>query len=78
MLTPYISKAVAQHYEAREQAIEKLVELYFEGYSMNDREVFIEVLSNYGLTNDGFIPEENYIIQEVEKRIQEKKRKWWF
>ena len=78
MLTPYISKAVAQHYEARDQAIDKLVELYFEGISIDDREMFIEVLSNYGLIEDGFIPEEEYIIQEVGKKIKKKKGAYWF
>jgi hypothetical protein len=63
------SFAIAQHYEARDLAIKRLVDLYFDDYDISDRRVFNAVLNHYGLIDDGFESEEDYIIQKVEELI---------
>jgi hypothetical protein len=61
--------AIAEHYEARDLAVRKLIEMYHDGYDISDREIFNSVLARYGLLEDGFCSEEEYIIQEVGRRI---------
>ena len=63
---------IGQHYEARDQAIRKLVDMYFDDYDIEDREIFESVLDRYGLLDDGFESEEEYIIQEVSRQIAQR------
>jgi hypothetical protein len=62
--------AIAEHYEARDLAIRKLIDLHNDDYDISDREIFNSVLARYGLLEDGFCSEEDYIIQEVGRRIK--------
>jgi hypothetical protein len=61
---------IAQHYEARDLAIKRLVSMYEDDYDIADREVFNSVLETYGLLNDGFESEEEYIVKEVGRRLR--------
>ena len=65
-----MSMAIAEHYEARDLAIRKLIDLHNDDYDISDRELFNSVLARYGLLEDGFCSEEDYIIQEVGRRIK--------
>jgi hypothetical protein len=65
-----MSRAIAEHYEARDLAIRKLIDLYNDDYDISDRELFNAVLERHGLLEDGFCSEEDYIMQEVERRIR--------
>lgn len=65
-----IEMAVKEHYEARELAIKKLVDMYNDDYDIEDRKIFNAVLDRYGLLEDGFSSEEEYIIKEVARRIR--------
>lgn len=65
----YCNFAIAQHYEARDAAIEHLVRAYNEGVDIGDRATFNAILDEHNLRNDGFCSEESYIIKEVSKRI---------
>ena len=62
-----MSFAIGEHYEARDAAIRKLVELYHSGYDLNDNDLFYSVLSRYGILEDGFtnIKEIEYITKKV-------------
>lgn len=64
-----IPVAYKQHIEARDLAIERLISLYRSGIDINDKEIFNATLARYGLRRDGFESEEQYIIQEVLRRI---------
>ena len=64
------SFTIGQHYEARDLAIRRLVEMYFDDFDINDRRIFNAVLNEYGLLDDGFCSEEEYIIREVNKQIK--------
>lgn len=63
---------IGQHYEARDLAIRKLVDLYYDDYDIEDEELFNATLARYGLLEDGFCSEENYIIQEVGRIIRKR------
>lgn len=63
------SFATGQHYEALDLAIEQLVALYKNGYDIEDEDLFNTTLARYGLLNNGFCSEEDYIVEEVVKRI---------
>lgn len=65
-----LNTAIAQHYEARDRAIECLVSLYKEGYDIEDIALFNSVLERHGLRKDGFDSETEYIITEVTRRIR--------
>ena len=65
-----LSMAIAQHYEVRELAIEHLIALYKEGYDIEDPVLFNAALRRYGLLEDGFNSETEYIITEVARRIK--------
>lgn len=65
-----INFAVMQHYENVEKAIKYLIDLYYDDVDIEDLEVFNAVLKRYGLYEDGFESEVEYIIQEVTKRIK--------
>lgn len=62
---------IGQHYEARDLAIRKLIDMYFDDYDIEDRDIFESVLHRYGLLDDGFESEEEFIIQEVRRRIKQ-------
>ena len=64
-----MSMAIAEHYEARDLAVRKLIEMHNDGYDISNREIFNSVLARYGLLEDGFCSEEEYIIQAVGRRI---------
>lgn len=65
-----MSMAIAEHYKAHDLAIKKLIDLYNDDYDISDRELFNAVLERYGLLEDGFCSEEDYIMQEIERRIR--------
>lgn len=64
-----INPAIAEHYQARDLAIRKLIDMYNDDYDITDRDIFNSVLVRYGLLNDGFCSEEKYIIEAVRKEI---------
>ena len=64
-----IPLAYKNHVEARDLAINRLVDMYFDDYDITNREIFNATLARYGLIKDGFCLEEDYIIQEVTKKI---------
>ena len=61
---------IGQHYEARDLAIKKLIDMYNDDYDITDKKIIHEVLERYGLIDDGFESEEEYIIQEAMRRIR--------
>ena len=61
--------AIAQHYSSVDLAIRKLVDLYQDDYDITEPALINSVLARYGLLNDGFCSEKEYILQEVAKRI---------
>ena len=63
------SFAIAQHYEARDLAIKRLIEMYHDDIDIADPQIFYAVLKNYNLPDDGFLEELDYIINEVERGI---------
>ena len=67
-----IPMAYQQHIEARDLAINRLVDMYFDDYDITNREIFNATLARYGLIKDGFCSEEGYIIQEVVKKINKR------
>ena len=60
-----MSMAIAEHYQARDLAIRNLIDLHEAGYDIADRDTFNSVLARYGLLDDGFSSEEDYIIKEI-------------
>ena len=62
--------AIAEHYQARDLAVRKLIDMYYDDYDITDRELFNSVLARYGLLEDGFCSEEEYIINAVNMRIR--------
>ena len=65
------SFAIAQHYQARDMVIRRLVDLHKDDFDINDNDLFYSVLDQYGLLEDGFALETDidYIVKEVNKRI---------
>lgn len=65
------SFAIEQHYEARDLAIKRLVDLHNDDFDINDNDLFYSVLDQYGLLEDGFALETDidYIVKEVNRRI---------
>lgn len=64
-----INAAVAEHYEARDLAIRKLVSMYEDDYDIEDPEVLESVMARYGLLNDGFESEARYILLKVKETL---------
>jgi len=64
--------AIAQHYENVEKAINYLVDLYYDDVDIADKKIFDEVMKQYGLLDDGFESEQEYIIQQVSKKINQR------
>lgn len=67
--TNAISAAIAEHYQARDLAIRKLIDMHNDDYDITDEKIFYKTLEWYGLLDDGFSSEEDYIRKEVSKRI---------
>ena len=65
-----VNPAIAEHYQARDLAIRKLIEMHRDGYDITNRDIFNSVLARYGLLNDGFCSEEKYIIEAIRKGIK--------
>jgi hypothetical protein len=65
------SFAIAQHYEARDAVVKRLVDLHNDDFDINDKKLFFNILDSYGLLDDGFEIDADidYIIKEVNKRI---------
>ena len=61
--------AIAEHYQNVDNAIAYLVDLWKDDVDIGDREIFNKVMARYGLNDDGFESEHEYIIQEVARRI---------
>lgn len=66
---PAMNFAIAQHYEDLDGVINYLVDLFNDDIDPFDTVVFDRVMHHYGLDDDGFESEIDYIIQEVSKRI---------
>ena len=64
-----VTCAIFQHHENVDSAIDCLIDLYHDGVDIGDRKIFNAVMERYGLLDDGFCSEEEYIIKEVRKRI---------
>ena len=60
---------IAEHYQARDLAIRKLIDMYYDDYDIEDEDLFNSVLARYGLLNDGFESEKEYIIKAIQRRI---------
>ena len=65
-----LNLAIAEHHEAVDLAIKRLIDMHNDDYDIGDRDIFNSVLASYGLLEDGFCSEEEHIIQEVRKRIR--------
>jgi 2-hydroxychromene-2-carboxylate isomerase len=61
--------AIAQHFENVDSAINYLVGLYKDDVDITDKKVFNKVMRRYGLNDDGFESERDYIMSEVKRRI---------
>ena len=61
--------AIAQHYNNVDNAISYLVDLWNDDVDITDAAIFENVLRRYGLLDDGFESEAEYIAQEVQRRI---------
>lgn len=64
-----LSMAITEHYQARDLAIRKLIDMYYDDYDIEDEDLFNSVLARYGLLNDGFESEKEYIIKTIQRRI---------
>ena len=65
-----IDFAIAEHYKNVEGAINYLVGLYEDDVDISNPFIIDRVLASYGLDDDGFESEREYIIKEVNKRIR--------
>jgi len=65
-----LNMAIAEHYEKVENAINYLVDLYYDDYDITNPLIFNQVMTRYGLDDDGFESEREHIMQEVERRIK--------
>jgi 2-hydroxychromene-2-carboxylate isomerase len=64
-----LNMAIAQHFENVDSAINYLVGLYKDDVDITDKNVFNKVMRRYGLNDDGFESERDYIMSEVKRRI---------
>lgn len=65
-----LNMAIAEHYEARDRAIKRLISLHKEGLDIENEEILERVLASCGLRADGFLSEKDSILQEVKRRIR--------
>lgn len=63
------SYAIGQHYEARDLAIERLVEMHYDDFNITDPKILKSVLKMYGLSSNGFCSEASSILQEAKRRV---------
>lgn len=63
------SMAIAEHYQARDLAIRRLVDLHNDNFDITDPQLLKSVFARYGLLHDGFNSEMDYVMKEVERRI---------
>jgi 2-hydroxychromene-2-carboxylate isomerase len=61
--------AIAEHYENVDNAIAYLSDLYNDDVDIFDAEVFNAVMKRYGLLDDGFESEQEYIIKQLKERL---------
>ena len=61
--------AIAQHFENVDSAINYLVGLHKDDVDIMDKKTFNAVMKRYGLNDDGFESERDYIMSEVKRRI---------
>ena len=64
-----LNMAIAQHFENVDSAINYLVGLHKDDVDITDKNVFNKVMRRYGLNDDGFESERDYIMSEVKRRI---------
>jgi hypothetical protein len=64
-----INPAIAEHYQARDLAIRKLIDMHNDDYDISDEKIFYSVLERYGLLGDGFESEVDYIVEAVMAKI---------
>lgn len=69
MINPIMETALKEHYEARDRAIERLVQLKNDDFNIEDEVIIDSIMERYGLTHDGFPSEKQYILQEALKRV---------
>lgn len=62
--------AIAQHYQNVDNAIAYLTDLYKDDVDITERRVFNAVMKRYGLLDDGFESEQEYIKEEVKRRLK--------
>ena len=62
--------AIAQHYQNVDNAIAYLTDLYNDDVDITDIRVFNSVMQRYGLLDDGFESEQEYIKEEIKRRIK--------
>ena len=65
----YMNYAIAQHYQARDAAIRRLISLLNSGYDI-DEWTLSKVCRECGLTGDGFESEREYIIQALKREVK--------
>ena len=66
--TPF-NMAIAQHYENVDNAIAYLIDLWRDDVDITDERVFLKVMARYGLNDDGFESEHEFIKSEIKRRI---------
>jgi hypothetical protein len=64
-----MSMAIAEHYQARDLAIKRLVDLHNDNFDITDQQLLKSVFARYGLLQDGFESEIEYVLREVERRV---------
>lgn len=65
-----LNMAIAEHYGNVDNAINYLIGLYYDDCDITNSILFNQVMARYGLNDDGFESEREYIMQEVKRRIQ--------
>ena len=61
--------ACMQHYRAVDKAADRIVELYNQGYDVEDAKLFHLICAEFGLGKDGF-DYEREVIEAVKRRIR--------
>ena len=61
--------AIAQHYQNVDNAIAYLIDLWRDDVDITDERVFLKVMARYGLNDDGFESEHDYIKSEIQRRL---------
>lgn len=65
-----LNMAIAEHYEKVDNAINYLIDLYYDDCDITNPILFNQVMARYGLNDDGFESEREYIMQEIKRRIR--------